>query len=439
MKKKNLLFAILTMFSFVNTTKAQVPTYVPSTGLVGWWSFNGSANDDSGNGNNGTVNGATLTTDRLGNLHAAYDFNANAYIVCPQNNIPSQISSLSVWLYQDNTFANMQFVCLGSSASTRWGAVASNNNIYMAYGAGCSGVGGNILNTSTLPTGVWTHLVYVSTGVGGICQIYKNGQYAGQTTNSTSTGGCSTQNLYFGVDIFSVSEYIDGKLDDIGIWDRVLTVCEIQDLYSSQLNSTFVSAGIDQTICNGDQVTLTATGSQNYNWNNGVVDGSPFTPTNTSDYIVTADSAGCQSADTISVTVNQPTNSTLNETALDTYTLNGQTYTQSGTFTQIIPNSEDCDSTITLNLTMNYTGINEVDVDLISVSPNPSTGILNIQVSENLIGTKFHIHDEVGREISMWTFNSKITEIDLTELSLGIYFLKTGQNLNNTIRIIKVL
>jgi hypothetical protein len=34
--------------------------------LVGWWGFNGNAQDGSGNGNHGTVNGATLTTDRLG-------------------------------------------------------------------------------------------------------------------------------------------------------------------------------------------------------------------------------------------------------------------------------------------------------------------------------------------------------------------------------------
>jgi hypothetical protein len=35
---------------------AQVPSYVPTNGLVGWWPFNGNANDESGNGNNGTVN-----------------------------------------------------------------------------------------------------------------------------------------------------------------------------------------------------------------------------------------------------------------------------------------------------------------------------------------------------------------------------------------------
>jgi hypothetical protein len=40
-----------------------------TTGLVAYYPFNGNANDESGNGNNGTVNGATLTSDRFGNTN----------------------------------------------------------------------------------------------------------------------------------------------------------------------------------------------------------------------------------------------------------------------------------------------------------------------------------------------------------------------------------
>jgi len=57
------------------TSGISVPSYVPTNGLVGWWPFNGNANDESGNSNNGTVNGATLTTDRSGNANKAYSFN----------------------------------------------------------------------------------------------------------------------------------------------------------------------------------------------------------------------------------------------------------------------------------------------------------------------------------------------------------------------------
>ena len=57
---------------------SQVPSYVPSNGLVGYWPFNGNANDASGNVNNGTVTGATLTTDRFGNSNSSYEFNGTS-------------------------------------------------------------------------------------------------------------------------------------------------------------------------------------------------------------------------------------------------------------------------------------------------------------------------------------------------------------------------
>lgn len=51
-----------------------------NSGLIAYYPFNGNANDLSGNGHNGIVNGATLTTDRFGNLNSAYYFDGNDYI-----------------------------------------------------------------------------------------------------------------------------------------------------------------------------------------------------------------------------------------------------------------------------------------------------------------------------------------------------------------------
>ena len=78
--KKILFISILVLCSVFHaplSSIAQVPTYVPTSGLVGWWPFNGNANDESGNGNNGTVNGATLTSDRFGEVNKAYSFDGS--------------------------------------------------------------------------------------------------------------------------------------------------------------------------------------------------------------------------------------------------------------------------------------------------------------------------------------------------------------------------
>ena len=57
-----------------------LPPYVPTEGLIGYWPFDGNANDISGNNLNGIVNGATLTTDRSGNIESAYFFDESAWI-----------------------------------------------------------------------------------------------------------------------------------------------------------------------------------------------------------------------------------------------------------------------------------------------------------------------------------------------------------------------
>ena len=71
----------------VSNSYAQLPSYLPADGLVGWWPFNGNANDESGNGNNGIVNGATLTTNRFGTQNSAYSFNGTNCITIPDNSI----------------------------------------------------------------------------------------------------------------------------------------------------------------------------------------------------------------------------------------------------------------------------------------------------------------------------------------------------------------
>jgi hypothetical protein len=52
---------------------AHVPNYVPTTGLVGWWPFNGNANDVSENSNNGIVTGALFKNNINSNLIKTYN------------------------------------------------------------------------------------------------------------------------------------------------------------------------------------------------------------------------------------------------------------------------------------------------------------------------------------------------------------------------------
>ena len=104
---KTRLLAVFVLFGLFITANAQVPGYVPQNGLVGWWPFNGNANDESGNGNDGTVNGPTLTTDRFGNANSAYDFDGvDDYIRipdAPEFDFGINDFTISVWVNKPDT------------------------------------------------------------------------------------------------------------------------------------------------------------------------------------------------------------------------------------------------------------------------------------------------------------------------------------------------
>ena len=101
------------------------------------------------------------------------------------------------------------------------------------------------------------------------------------------------------------------------------------------------------TVNNSSTSTTNVTQCSSYTWTNNVTYTASGTHTQT---LVNA--AGCDSVATLNLTITQPTTSTLNEVACQTFTLNNQTYTASGTYVQTLTNVAGCDSTLTLNLTI---------------------------------------------------------------------------------------
>ena len=248
--------------------------------------------------------------------------------------------------------------------------------------------------------------------------------------------------LPFNIGTANGYENFIGSLDDIGIWNRALTQCEIKDLYNAQLNSsTSIQAGTDVSICEGNDVIFNGSGGSNYTWNNGVQNGVAYTPTISQEYIVIGqDANNCYGTDTIYVELIPNTTATQTETALDSYTwpINSQTYTQSGTYTAVIPNAAGCDSTITLDLSLDFTGINEFsEYNLFTVFPNPAQSAINIKADNKLIGEIYTIYDNTGKVILTGKLNSQNTIIELGALSGGIYMFSVGENMKQTFKVIK--
>ena len=89
---------ITTVFSLFILQALGQPAFLKE-GLVAYYPFNGNANDESGNGNHGVVNGATLTNDRFGTSNNAFDFDgiSNNIKIGKNISLNSDYLSISIW------------------------------------------------------------------------------------------------------------------------------------------------------------------------------------------------------------------------------------------------------------------------------------------------------------------------------------------------------
>jgi len=121
-----------------------------------------------------------------------------------------------------------------------------------------------------------------------------------------------------------------------------------------------VKAGSTATTCSGSPTSLSAAGNggagtYTYSWMPGPVNGATpsVSPTTSTVYTVTATDGTCSVTATQSVTVKQPTTASLTQSACDSLVVNSIVYKSSNTYIQNLTNKAGCDSTLTLNLTIN--------------------------------------------------------------------------------------
>lgn len=256
MKKLFILFAI-----FAHVLAAQnVPNYVPTNGLVGWWPFNGNAADHSGNNYNGIIHGATLSIDRKGHANEALYFDGiNDYV--QTSSIPSLNSSsntLSFWVKSNSYDVHHQIEYAGSNFGVVGRGIAINQsrfaNVPHSNCTDASGAGLTNLN-GQLTTNIWHNIVFVSDG--SVSKFFINGNFINQTT--LGTGICSSNlGLIVGRGTNgSGPMWFTGNFDDIGIWNRALTPAEIQTLYYG-CTDTLAQNPTSATATVGTNATFTA-------------------------------------------------------------------------------------------------------------------------------------------------------------------------------------
>ena len=274
-----------------------------------------------------------------------------------------------------------------------------SGRLNFAFGSGGAGATWKELTTAAnaLSLNVWQHVA--ATYDGSKVRLYKNGVRI-DSANYTGSIGVNSNSCVIG-GWYTTGRNFPGKIDEVRIWNVVRTQAQL----AAAMNGEFCGAvpglqayfKFNQGTAGGNNTGVT-TLTNAVSGNNGILQGfaltgatsnwttgATLTPgtggsgsatvsacdsyqspsgkifTTSGTYLDTVTSAlGCDSILTITLTVNQSSTGTMTITACNVYKGPSGTknWTTSGTYTDVIPNSKGCDSTITVNLTIDNVDLN---------------------------------------------------------------------------------
>ncbi|MFC2124526.1 LamG-like jellyroll fold domain-containing protein [Bacteroidota bacterium] len=231
---QKLLQTILTLIILLgsNFSFAQAP--------IAYYPFNGNANDESGNGYDGTENGGvTLTTDRFGTAASAYSFDGSSgYIILPSNTIfdfDNQDFTLSVWIKPITISNDNRVINYGGSVYNQYLICAAGTNTIYG-GAYVDGTNGTTDPTNIPIDNQWHHLTFVRDNANNTVSFYVDA-----ILRSSNTGGSGTladkeadRRLTIGRKQRTSGQsesYFHGDIDDVRIYNRALTSNEVDLIF----------------------------------------------------------------------------------------------------------------------------------------------------------------------------------------------------------------
>jgi len=261
---KKILLSMFLLGTLISAN-AQVPSYVPTDSLKGWWPFSGNAKDASDNGNNGTVSGATLANDRFSNSNSAYSFDGINNLIDLGNS--SSLNSLqlnytiSYWINKADSKNGMVIASFAPGfAGSGWRYSSgvrgdSTDNRFMRSDNISWAI--NFTNKSSINLNNWINICNVRNGVN--FRTYINGVLSSNSIVPNVSINNAPQNTMattkIGANWPSSSEYFGGKIDDIGIWNRALTQQEITNLYNGNICYKSISV-TDTLVINVNRTSL---------------------------------------------------------------------------------------------------------------------------------------------------------------------------------------
>ncbi|MCB0734076.1 MAG: T9SS type A sorting domain-containing protein [Flavobacteriales bacterium] len=245
------------MKKFISTTIvvilcSSVFAQIPSKGLVGFWQFNGNANDSSGYRNHGLVNGASLTADRFGQPNQAFYFDGiDDYInVGHSSSLMSSDHTVTFWFRFSDTSRTMHMVSNFTSYEGEFGSAAVHNkDVGLQYNVGSGKSEKNMLHQgfTRLADNRWhmftamynvknnSMVMYLDCDLaGGVNYVAPKGHFQPNEEVTFKKDmdwifGAASQ--YFGSRVNNGPLWYRGYLDDVRMYNRPLSTIEVLRLY----------------------------------------------------------------------------------------------------------------------------------------------------------------------------------------------------------------
>lgn len=419
-KAYKIYFIATILFCAFGTLKSQVPDYVPTKGLLGWWPLDGNAIDSSANANHGVVDGATPAKDRFGLENKAFEFDG----VDDEINfdVKQLLSfSISVWhkpidkdFHSDPIF-QLRKDC-SKTGSDRNGYAAlltlkedSKVKIWFRYAPrNCATAGssyGGRINDAYTSFDEWSHYVYTRNNSTEVVTIYHNGKIIHEGTPNVQFTPEGNEFLRLGKLWENANSFTWSSCftDDLGFWDRPLDSNEVKALYlSKKCNSEFLILPKD-TLSSNSEVEFHcqfSDSSATYSWetNQGL------------GWIVLSNAGQYSGVKT------------------NTLKINNLNITNNNQLFRCIASS-NCGKDTTNEVRLNVQATNGINsfTQKISFSPNPTSGLIRINGLNR--ASVYKVHNTIGEVVLE---GKTKTIIDISNLENGIYFISLN-GINKTI------
>ncbi len=405
-----------------------------SAGLIAHWDMNGGGSDVSGNGHTGHLNNVTPAIGMSGKPNSAYYFNGvNSVITAayaPDYNTPklSICATIKVMGFYSGLCQDNMIIIRENMYSMTNDFVLDFTDNYFPASSSCSvldttaevlrmGYGNNEASSMydleyspTIKENEWYRIVSTFDGV--TFKIYVNDSLVNSYTSMGYPFVPNTDSIAIGYDIFgdfmTYPFQFKGLIDDIRLYNRVLTDSEVHLYYPSDTSCGYVTA---------QPVSVVTSIGHNATFNVGTTISSPA-------YQWQQD-AGLGFMDLTNAGVYSGVNTNSLLITGVTGILNGDHYRC------VISNEVSCaDTSAYAVLTTGTLKANSITGDMIFVYPNPAQDKITVQLpystgqGANQIQGNILITDELGQIVSSQEITGSNTTIDLSKSAAAVYVVK---------------